>query len=485
MFLPQDRVQDFTKLNSQELLHNTQSSVCSQEINDAFETLKKKREQQNNSSKINADIQTQLNDNINRNDQLHAMIENSKARDNLIEQRELHLKKKAWLQYDDLKIKFDEADADVKKLEDTISKKKKALVPLEKKQKEISGMKTTLKNAISTSTTSTQQIRAQVDRMIDTVKTINSEVRESKQIVKNAFTNARNHQRDIQDLELKIQLDKNEYEKAQSELQEEGNADKISEFDKQINAHKKEIEKHMSNIQKISQKMDSHVIPSVEASKRKLGFMNDAVKQRVGKLRNCFEDTFRAFQWLEKNRQNFQGKIFNPVLLEITVTESKYAKYLENTISNRDLQMFLCTEKSDVAKLAKIFRTDMQLQVNIGYIEDSEDLNFQPTREINQFPRQLGIYAYLIDMIDGPAPVLNYLCKYYRLHNVVVGDDRIEQNASKLPDDIRVFFSTGSRFNVSISRYSGQKSVQSNNIYPRNLLDVGIDPEAVQKEQQT
>lgn len=45
-FLPQDRVQDFAKMNPQELLHNTQSSVCSPECSEMFEKLKLLRAQQ-------------------------------------------------------------------------------------------------------------------------------------------------------------------------------------------------------------------------------------------------------------------------------------------------------------------------------------------------------------------------------------------------------------------------------------------------------
>lgn len=45
-FLPQDRVQDFAKMNPQELLLNTQASVCSPECSELFETLKQLRAQQ-------------------------------------------------------------------------------------------------------------------------------------------------------------------------------------------------------------------------------------------------------------------------------------------------------------------------------------------------------------------------------------------------------------------------------------------------------
>ena len=81
ILLPQDRVQDFTKLNPQEILFNTQTGVCSQDIIDTFESLKQKREAQKNVVKSNADIKVQLEDHVNRNNQLHSLIENSKLKD--------------------------------------------------------------------------------------------------------------------------------------------------------------------------------------------------------------------------------------------------------------------------------------------------------------------------------------------------------------------------------------------------------------------
>ncbi|KAG5678899.1 hypothetical protein PVAND_008523 [Polypedilum vanderplanki] len=86
------------------------------EINDAFENLKIKREKQKNFAKQNANLQIQLEDNINRNEQLHGMIENGRLRDRLAANIEMLKKKKAWQEYNECKLKYDEADSDVKKL---------------------------------------------------------------------------------------------------------------------------------------------------------------------------------------------------------------------------------------------------------------------------------------------------------------------------------------------------------------------------------
>lgn len=67
-FLPQDRVQDFTKMNPQELLDNTQSSVCLPEIEEALKNLKELRSQQKNSGKVLGDNKKMLDEQVKRNE---------------------------------------------------------------------------------------------------------------------------------------------------------------------------------------------------------------------------------------------------------------------------------------------------------------------------------------------------------------------------------------------------------------------------------
>lgn len=121
--------------------------------------------------------------------------------------------------------------------------------------------------------------------------------------------------------------------------------------------------------------------------------------------------------------------------------------------------------------------------MNIAYAEDTNEVEYEPPKDIRDYPQQFGLYSYLLDMIEGPAPIINYLCKLYRIHEVAVGDDSIFQNASKLPNNLRVFFSTNHRFQVIVSRYSGAKSSSSSLIQDRNILCVGIDQRKKAREE--
>ena len=83
----------------------------------------------------------------------------------------------------------------------------------------------------------------------------------------------------------------------------------------------------------------------------------------------------------------------------------------------------------------------MNLQVNVGFAEATDELLYEPRVPIEQL-KQYGFYGYLIDMIEGPAPILNMLCSLYGIHNIAVGDDRTFQVAGTVPDCIRKFYSS-------------------------------------------
>lgn len=128
-------------------------------------------------------------------------------------------------------------------------------------------------------------------------------------------------------------------------------------------------------------------------------------------------------------------------MIEVAVKEKKNAKYIENTIPNKDLQSFVCTNKADMTVLLKKLRNEMKLQVNIGFSEASNELEYEPNIPIKEL-RKYGFHSYLIDLIEGPMPILNMLCRLYGIHNIAVGNDQTYREAGNVPDCIRKFYSS-------------------------------------------
>lgn len=483
MFLPQDRVQDFTKLNAQELLHNTQLSVCSPEINNAFESLLKKREEQKNSSKKNSDIKTQLDEARNRNELLQNQIENNKTKNKLIAKVDIFLKKKTWLEYDELNTQLQEVENDLTKFTALLQKRKQELRPLQQRHDNIAGTKNKLKQAISCAESSMSSSQAEMGNLMEATEKFESEIAKAKRDLRTAIDSIQNYKKELSDCELTLNLDIQDLADAKAALAEDDYQAKLNEFDTRLEQFRSTLEQLMNKRMTITNHIEETVLPSVRNSERKLNVLGNTQHQRIETLRTINEHAFRAYQWLQENRQNFSGHIYDPIMTEITVKDKEAAKYVENTIAMKDLISFCCTDKQDMARLLKKFRDEMNLAVNVAYVEPVTQIQFEPQCDITEYPQHLGLYSYLIDMVKGPVPIMNYLCNLYRLHEIAVGDDQTFDNAGQVPDEFRLFFSTNHRFSVQHSRYSDTKSMSSSVIKDRNILNVGIDQNTVAREQ--
>ncbi|MEQ2218930.1 Structural maintenance of chromosomes protein 5, partial [Xenoophorus captivus] len=129
--------------------------------------------------------------------------------------------------------------------------------------------------------------------------------------------------------------------------------------------------------------------------------MNNMMNAKEEKLRGRHRDTHAALQWLRKNRQLFEGNVYEPMMLVVNVKNPDFAKYVENHISFHDLRAFVFQRKNDMEK----FMTELA--------------------KLNLFEYQrFGFFTYLREMFDAPDEVMSYLCFQYKVHDVPVGNNQ-------------------------------------------------------------
>lgn len=61
---------------------------------------------------------------------------------------------------------------------------------------------------------------------------------------------------------------------------------------------------------------------------------------RLQALKNRHADTFTAFEWLRANRDQFTGRVYNPILLELNLKDSKYAAHIEQVLGGQRSNVF-------------------------------------------------------------------------------------------------------------------------------------------------
>lgn len=62
--------------------------------------------------------------------------------------------------------------------------------------------------------------------------------------------------------------------------------------------------------------------------------------QRLKKLQEVDRDTYDAVLWIREHRNSFQGRVYEPVILEMSAKDVKYANLIEGSVPTRVLNVF-------------------------------------------------------------------------------------------------------------------------------------------------
>ncbi|XP_058459192.1 structural maintenance of chromosomes protein 5 [Malaya genurostris] len=479
-FLPQDRVQDFAKMNTRELLLNTQSSVCSAKMIDIMELLINKRKEQKNFSKSNSENMVKLKEVETKNEQLRVQIDNMKARKKIETEVEICNARKAWLEYELIYTEYSTIKGDLLLAKQNLDAKQKNLSPLTTKAAKLNKTKDELNNKIRQEQTDISKHSDQLREMESKTEQMEDSINKQKRDLQDAISHAANRENELEQAKKALSLAVQDCKQAHQDMGSEGDQENEKRIvvDK-INNLKRECDILISRRNELNQKIETELKPEMVSIQRKIESLENNGQIKLKLLQSQFDSTYQATLWLRKNLHLFRGKIYEPIILELNVPNSDNAKYLENTISKRDLIAFTCEDRDDMALFLRKVRQEMRLDgVNVIYSEPAEELLYRSKIPIQQLARY-GFHTYLIDMIEGPFPILNFLCKLYSLHNVPVGTDETSRMTSSIPDDIRLFFTPSNRFVISKSRYTGEKSSRCDDLHILNLLNKNVDPEVL------
>lgn len=200
-----------------------------------------------------------------------------------------------------------------------------------------------------------------------------------------------------------------------------------------------------------------------ERLQNQINKLKDQANVKLNHLRNSDENTYKATLWLRDHAQEFEGKIYPPVLTEIELKPEyrHLADSVEMPIRWATLKTFVCERRADYDKLSAILNDGMRLRVNIAEIEGvtTEELHGQmplPHAEL----RQLGFDGYVVDYLQGPQTVINYICQSDNLHKIPLaerGDGLHRERAERL---FNRFIVGDTLESVNRSKYIGRSGQQ-------------------------
>ncbi|KAJ2450766.1 Structural maintenance of chromosomes protein 5 [Coemansia sp. RSA 2336] len=252
-----------------------------------------------------------------------------------------------------------------------------------------------------------------------------------------------------------------------------------SELNKEKLALKNEIIK-LQDSQKALMRSNQQLNHDLNANHKQLQDLDNVAMRRREALRQFNEDTVRALDWLEKNRDMFSQHVFAPACLEATVSDSAMASIIDTVMTASSLKMFVTQCEEDYHIFTREVNDKLKLRVDVVYYRQSLS-SFKPPMPCSEL-KSLGFDGYALDFIEGPAPVLAAICSRDNVHQIPVAKGRVDNDRVESSQLFKEYIAEGTRFTISRGRYGSKSAtVMTSRVKTKSrLLSSEGDTEEVQ-----
>ncbi|KAK4550880.1 hypothetical protein LTR36_000460 [Oleoguttula mirabilis] len=205
--------------------------------------------------------------------------------------------------------------------------------------------------------------------------------------------------------------------------------------------------------------------------------------QKANKLRGQSRDAHTAWEWIQQNRNLFQTDVFGPPIVECSVPNARHAAAVETAIGASEMMAFTTTCREDFKMLQNQLYTTMRLEVNIRSVNNPLN-SFRPNCSVERL-QSFGLESYILQLIEGPEPVLAMLCDNRNIHATAFTShnlpaERVE--ALKQPNSpITSWITPSESYTVARRREYGDKasSTRVQNLRPAKIF---LDAPAAHQE---
>ncbi|BGO98380.1 hypothetical protein RTG_00828 [Rhodotorula toruloides ATCC 204091] len=275
-----------------------------------------------------------------------------------------------------------------------------------------------------------------------------------------------------------------------------------SEIDRQIRDKTNEKNDVAAKIQETAQE-----IGNVQYQGQRLKAQEDQMRhdlarlQEAGKVREAAcqrfdQDAWRAVDWLRQNQDKFKGKIYEPARLnlflkkdfngrKLDVRDQSLVSMIEGPISMNAFSTFLFEKREDYDLMHNILvdapnsrQPGSGLRINGAEITGNVPFDRIPRPLSDEELHALGFDAWAIDLLDGPEPVLTWLCTQHNLHRIPVQLDRrrIDIQAVEQGKDIPRYYTREGSNSIKYSTY-GARFAQNDQraAQPAKILNTSVD----------
>jgi chromosome segregation ATPase len=440
-FLPQDRVAEFAQLPHTELLKETQRAVSGPDMLEMHNTLVKLGKSVVQEKIGVENEKQQLHQYEARQAILQQDVDRLRERELVIKTVERLERTKPFVIYRDSRAASHLAKAEFKAAEVGLRNLIASIGPAMEKPKQ----KKRYKEAVQATLKARKDIlrvkqgevfnfkSKVIPALEEKIKRVSGEIETENRADSKRRDEARRLKTKIEDMKKKLEggppeVDLAYYNKSLSEKGRE-----LRDLVQQAQEMSREDEQIMVEVQRLRRE--------IEAKEHEKERLESVAGQRELLMRRE-ADTWKVWEWYQKNKHKFELEILPPPILSVSVKDPKYVDAIEQLIRSCNLA-FLCQTRNDYFALSNaVFgkRGDRNSGLGVTTVTIKNFSGSKAPTLADQAPppfnseqlADLGFEGFVLDFLEGPAPILNMLC-----HDCGVGQTPITMRKFTAQDNQR------------------------------------------------
>ncbi|KAG2172612.1 hypothetical protein INT44_002627, partial [Umbelopsis vinacea] len=378
-FLPQDKVAEFAQLLPPQLLERTQVAVGEQQMSEWHQkliALRKEEKQLRSERTSDEDHLKTLRD---RNSYLERDVVKMQQREKILKRISILKAKVPLAQYADAKKGYDISKSARQSASEELSRYKTENIPMDSIKRAQEEKLKVLNHNFNQTNQVVDRHDTQLNELKSKIERVAQDISESKNKIITIKQRAEPRAQAIADLKAAIQR----LESVLAEGPPDADTSQIQLEIDELSRRSRENADDLSEVvdsQRDQERQTRRIDQAVDLKKRQLADLQNVRKQRLEKLREKDLDTYKAVQWLEKNRERFTDyKIFTSEIID-----------------------------------------KQRLKVNVGWPGQINTNAFSPPVPLQKLRETFKLEHYLADLVELPPIVRAYLCQLTVMHAISI-----------------------------------------------------------------
>lgn len=424
-FLPQDRVAEFSRMTPVDLLVQTQRAAAPPEMNEWHDQLKAMRKEQKAKEIEQQSVTEDLKNKVNRQNQQQGMVERLRERSelqarmtNLEKLRPFPAYRAAKLRHTEARKRLKDAETELKQLEDQAAPNLRAEKDKEAYLKQIQTVVTKQGKMV-------ERMESNADQKGKELNAKGEKIKECDKLIEIATRNKKDAKADMPNLNRqKTAIERHMANPPEQPDFAAYNADireKVREL-RECEGREQDLRQQTGSLRQ--QKAQREQV--VARAEEEMASLQTQAGQQANKLKLASRHSAQAWDWIQDNQDKFQSEVFGPPMIVCTVRDPRHAAVVESIIGQSEMKAFTVTSRADFTTLSRELY-DRQGLSDITIRQSEQAIGaFKPPCSDDRL-RSLGLEAWIIDLMDGPDPVLAMLCDNRKIESAAFASRELNE----------------------------------------------------------